>query len=627
MAGTRGRRRALPPMQCYDPEHTGSKVVGKGRIETSQGVRQRWLCTPERGSSHKFSTLVGEEPVVVPKYLPPPKCPTHGYACSVVRDGSYGKSGSKRQRYRCTPHSETEQARYKNGWHRFTPQLPREHVHFGAVCCEECGEVRNVHRGDGAVARRQSWNERVVAQALAKLAAGETYSAVGTWAWATTGRTRTRLAKMSAEEKERRRKVKAWEAACRAAEAEGRPKPRRPRGTADPLPGLEPDRRRRTAPDGSVLPPRRRSTRTKEANKRWHTAADWTEMYAPVIWDPIADRLLQEEEAARIRRAQLTDEQRLTDGRPSILLLDDLPVNTKARNDGGGRRVSRRSYFVLGAATVSWPNHVPTAGDDRHTKLRLLRAYPTNGAEAWKLLFVELGFTPGQSEPEFVLSDAGTGLTKAVEEFFTTTVFVPSLYHLHNALVEALDDTPGALRMNDDGPGYHPHLADHLVSLNAERLRSLTVRQWSAWWDDLERILTRLNLPVERVATRRANYENDIARALPHLRGNPAVPLSTGGFETVLRSKVVGALAGRTASFANLERTNSLLDLVVARDHGAFDHLPTVIKQLRDHTYGSEGWAAPIRDVTDPQPPAPSRYSSLRDKDLLEDLAEVRGVL
>lgn len=38
MAGTRGRRRQSPPMECHDPDLTGAKVVGKGRIPTPGGA-------------------------------------------------------------------------------------------------------------------------------------------------------------------------------------------------------------------------------------------------------------------------------------------------------------------------------------------------------------------------------------------------------------------------------------------------------------------------------------------------------------------------------------------------------------------------------------------------------------
>lgn len=621
----RGRPRSTPPMECPTPTHRGSIVVAYGQKESGGVKRRTYRCTPRGADQHYFNVIVEvDTEIVVPAYSPPPPCPEHdSHVLKVVRDGTYGKSGHKRQRYRCYP--AVADPRYPNGWHRFTPARPRDHVHFGEGHCEHCEEVRGVHRGEQTVARRQSWSVHLVAEALVKLAEGQSYSKVGKWAWERSGRTRTRPAKLSDAEKERRRKVKEWKRRVAEANVAGKKPPRRPKGTQEPLPSAPALRRRRVDADGEVLPARQRSARTKEANRRWHTAADWVEMYSSAIWNPLAHRLLAEEQTEHKMRSEMSHSRRLRDGRPQVLLLDDIPANTKAKSDGTGRKVSRRSYFILGAATLVWaPRPAPATDTGSRTQLRLLRAYAVNSADAWCLLFDELGYAPGEYEPEFIVADAGTGLIKAVNDYFTTAVFIPSLFHLSQAVEKALEETPGAVQQADGEKALHPDLTTHLTALSANRIRSMDSARWSGWWDDLETMLTRLGLAHERVAERRKNYEDVVAKALPYLRGNNGVPLSTGGFESVLRTSVKALMTGRSHGYANIERTNALLDLAVAHNRGELTNIGNVVERLRAATNAADGWGPAIREVSDVQPPAPARYSSLRDRTLIDELAADR---
>ncbi len=62
--------------------------------------------------------------------------------------------------------------------HQFTPPLVRDHVHVGSDSCVDCEELRGAHRGDREIARRYSWSERDVVEALEDLAAGKSYASV-----------------------------------------------------------------------------------------------------------------------------------------------------------------------------------------------------------------------------------------------------------------------------------------------------------------------------------------------------------------------------------------------------------------------------------------------------------------
>ena len=141
--------------------------------------------------------------------------------------------------------------------------------------------------------------------------------------------------------------------------------------------------------------------------------------------------------------------------------------------------------------------------------------------------------------PEFILAGAGagagTGLRRGTEDYIQTAVVVRSLFQTHEALTEALvKQTPGAVVVTDTGRALRPELAAHLSRLTAGWIRSMSGGQWSARWADFEVLLDRPNLPPEKLAERRANYEPSVAAALPALRTNPGVPVSTGGFETLL---------------------------------------------------------------------------------------------
>jgi hypothetical protein len=93
------------------------------------------------------------------------KCPDPGHAGSRVKlDGSYGKPGHRRQRYKCSPRSGKP--------HVFTELLPREEAWHDS--CEHC--ERRVDRREGPKApRHYQFVARGIAEALHTVGAGATY--------------------------------------------------------------------------------------------------------------------------------------------------------------------------------------------------------------------------------------------------------------------------------------------------------------------------------------------------------------------------------------------------------------------------------------------------------------------
>jgi hypothetical protein len=563
--GTRGPK-PKADVVCPEPKHADAVVVSRGRRITAKGTRRRYTSRPKVGREHSFSLI--DAAVPMPVHSPPPPCPEHPGG-KVVRDGSYGDPSTvkPRQVYRCVPDDGSPA-------HRFAPPLARDHVHTGKDSCAECEELRGTHRGDRTVARRHSWSARLVAETLKDLSEGKSYAAASREARRVTGRTRTRKPNAGA--------------------------------TRAPAPA---DAKAKSA--GSV-----------QSANAWHTAADWVEAFSPVLWDNLEPRM---------RAADLVDRGRsdteAADGeplsQPMVLLLDEIPVEIRRR----------KSYYVLAAAQIEWvslrPGDPESPKTARQVRFRLLRAYPTNDRYAWKLLLAELGY-----RPDFVVADRGTGLVRAVTETWGAQVPVlPSVFHMREAIERALLKTPGARR--DAGTKkvrvgvarlLLKPLEEHLRELRRTSFTTMTAAEWTAWWDRLEQLLTSRGLPRERVQRLRPDYEPLVAALLPTYAAYPQLPLSTGGLEVALRQRVEPLLKGRKHAFANLERTNRLFDLVVVRDWTMFDDTVAVAELLRADGESVHGWATQLRYVQDVRATPKSRYSSLRDQQLLRERAREAGL-
>src|SRR5690606_1651001 len=129
--------------------------------------------------------------------------------------------------------------------------------------------------------------------------------------------------------------------------------------------------------------------------------------------------------------------------------LDEIRQQAKRRRDAG--------FFILVAAETNWSTAGPT------TRLRLARAMAKSNTPAWRLVFDELGYAP-----DFIVADAGTGITSAVATHFdsTRTKFVPSLWHLTQRITKALSGTTGAFTFTVRGSQLIQPLAEHMAQLN-----------------------------------------------------------------------------------------------------------------------------------------------------------------
>lgn len=618
MAGTRGRPRTLPAARCPDPTHKGGHVKVDKTRKSKHGVRRVYECSPLVGDRHFFTVVVTEaSPTPLSTRQPPPGCPEHPEG-HVVRDGTYGKrSPLPRQRYRCYPDPSD-----KATFHSFVPPLARQHVHETGEQCAACEETRGIHHGEPAVARQHSWPAKTVARALEMLSGGGSYAEVSRWALRSEAadlETVTRARKAASPDgtiPERRTSTKkASESTKKASEST----------TADTTIKRRPRRTNVKEPRVIVVSggkTRRQSRASVEAKNVWHIAADWCEAFGPVIWEPIEDQLRQRALAERARLDALrTAGQPLV--RPQVLLIDDMPVY--GRDDEGiGRTRRDKGYFLLSVAEVTWGAADPwdtLALPVPTTELRLVRAFPKSNGPAWRLVFDELGY-----EPDFVVADAGTGQYAAVQTHYPNAVFVPSMWHVARAIRTSLKDVKAAHQFTVTGKTLDPELETHLRQLRRGTDALANTDGVTAWWDELLAWAKRRKVPVEKLRSRRKDYEKRMLAAIPKLNEHPEVPISTGGLETIQRRVIEPVMAGRRATFGNVERTNTLLDLAVARAHGAFDDLAEVARQLRIDATDAEGWAPPLRAVADPGGTR-SRYSSLRDATLLSHLARERGLL
>ncbi len=445
--------------------------------------------------------------------------------------------------------------------HTFTTTLAREHVHVGQDQCDVCDEFRGLHHGETAAANGHTWSTPHVAQALEMLSLGQSYAETSRF-----------LLRASGTEEVRQRTVEREQE-------------------------LDEDERN----DPSRL--RRNS---------WHIAADMVEVFGPVVVEPLEVRLRE-----RALRQRAANDELLAVGEPlkvpQVVLIDEVPVygrtlEKKARRDDG--------FFLLVAAEQDF-----TPGRSG-LRLRLVRAFAKANTDAWRLVFDELGY-----DPDFLVADASTAIGAAYRAHYdpARTRFIPSLWHLADKGTTALSASKKATVVVDGRKQLLGPLRTHLRLLGRHSGVLDDFTSWRTWWDELEALAAASGLPTDKLRRRRKVYEPEFGVVLDVVTDHPQVPLTTGGLETVIQRRVMPMLEGRRHAFGNLERTNALFDLVVARDHDWFDSRAEIVRLLRADMTEHDGWAPPLRAVQDARPPG-GYYSSLRDPQRLARMARTKGL-
>jgi hypothetical protein len=423
--------------------------------------------------------------------------------------------------------------------HRFRPPLSRLAVDHGETC-PECRALRGRDRGDTNAARGHRYTARVVAAALGALGGGDSYGAVGQWA-------------------------------------------------------------REQARAGHDLEAHTAYLRSREETKRrraaWRLAADWTETFTPVLWEPWAARARAEVLEALAGRSK--------DRAVVTLMIDDIPIFTKGQE--GGRRGKQR--FAVLAATETFAD--PSTGQ-RRNRLRLLRAYPNHDADAYRLLLAELGYVP-----DVILADGGSGIGGAVKWLRRASpgrsfVLMLSAYHLRSQLRRQFSELTKPY-------GFVPgDLLDRLQ--NWSFCASGTA--WRSWWSDYEARLVAQGIPPSSWPQRWIKQVKPTVDAqMDLLDENQLLPRSTGALEATLFGLVEPSLSRRAAGFGNLARTNRLLDLMVLRANGEFSSQSRVIEQLNADVRLHDGYAPPVRALADRR-----MERSLLDETSLERLTKAAGV-
>lgn len=592
-----------------------------------------YRCVPlvqqpgDKKAWHYFGLAI-EDSRPLARWQPAPTCARHPDG-KIVRNGVYGKGDLPRQRYRCTPPGGKA--------HVFTPTLPREHVSVDGQPCSHCDEIRGIHRGETAVARRHRFTTGTVTRGLEDLSKGQPYTKVSLEALKNSGYA---IGSRRRRERSERPKGQVHGDISEAEDLEVGVPPAPPLDAAlstepaDLWQPANPDSGE-DEPDGTFTTlresqpvqagvswlgaqeadwqvperPRRKSTSESSRRKRaaWRIAANWIDAFSPVIWEPIEAKLRAEALAERSRLDALIAAGKPVDW-PQILIVDDSPVWGRAgvskRRDGG--------FYLLIVAEVIWiASPDPAEPIKPDTRIRLIRAMPKSNTSAWRLVFEELGYTP-----DFVIADAGTGIEPGIRAHFDSrrTTFIPSLWHVKKSIRRALGV--------DSISGYNATVERHLRELSRDGTAFESDGQLVEWWNELEAIA--LAEGLKEVAGQRRKYAGPLRAVLSHLRTTPGIPLATGGLESIMRSEIDPVLVNRT-QFGNIVRTNQLFDLVVARIHGAFSKHGAVARQLRRDAEAFDGWTIALRAYDDPQPER-GRYSSLRDATLLASNAVARGL-
>jgi len=284
-----------------------------------------------------------------------------------------------------------------------------------------------------------------------------------------------------------------------------------------------------------------RSTGAQEPN--WRLAGDWCEVFGPVAVDG-----------------------KLPTEWPRVLVLDHIKFRLKLRRNG--KRISGgRSGWVIFCA----------AGHDGATTTRLvsLRAGSKPSQPEWAAFLRSM---PGV--PDVVVGDGETASRRAVEAVWGTPatggpVWVSSSWHLRKTLRNLLRRKHG----RDDGDPVVDALEwafrdeDHWLAF-------LTLAHESGLRDLRIWLLRR---------------EDELLAQMTHVQANPGWSRASGALESQIRP-VQAALEPRRGGFRNKERTQRLLDLMLAYRLGLADEL-AYAHAIREASSANHGFAAKRRAI------------------------------
>lgn len=589
-------KRSVPIVVC--PDHRGSTVQGWGKRSVSGVLYQRYRCraASKSGGTHYLLAPVGGGEILIlrPAWTRPPRCAKHPTG-RVTRHGPYGekKAGRIRQRYLCEPGCPdhpipcpadcANESRCRT--HRTKPCSPTcRAAHHCSEHPERCPKTcpRRPHAFTPPLPRR--WIEghgfedacehceqpRSVHHGEQNAARHHSFTSLTVAAG---------IIRMSGGDTYS--ETGQW--ALR-------------------------QRKGKVAKRASGSAPRKPASRAR-ANNAWHIAADWVETFAPVLYNPLDAELRAKAMAERARLdAEIRAGGPLT--KPIIWVADEMVIGKTGRT---------QAFVVLLVAVVEWPE------DDGEpiVRLRLARALPDKSLTAWLVAFHELA-GPENAWPDFLVCDYSKALIGAAHARLGPQVrWVPSLWHLTRSIRAAFwGRKPG-----DDAPATPAPVERHLATLTRGSDPLSSPEGWAEWWRILGDLFVsegRSRTPVEN---RRKIWGPPYAAAIPDLVGTWG-PLSNAAIESIQRTRLRRMFESRDHAMTSAERTNSLLDLVVAREHGRLDNDADVARRLREDAHANGGWMSPPRSINDPANPndPKDRYKSLRDRSLTQRLVFERGI-
>ena len=560
--------KVTPQVSC--PDHKGSRVHSRGTAKTKAGVWAQYQCRRADGEKHYFRILKSSDGSGRAPATKPPECPEHPKS-KVVRNGTKGAGLTKRQSYRCEPDSDQQV-------HFFSPPLTREAVGI-STSCSTCDEILSPHRGPLTAARHTPWTLVGVVQALNNLALGASYSSVSLFL------------------RDQRRAVEDHLLVAHGVELITR------------------------GDQGQQISS---SWARQQGRNAWQLAANLVEQYSPLLFNEVKATIERRERKLRDQNdALLLENPHASLRYPIVYILDELPVEFHQWKSNRNR-LQQNGWSLLVVVEIVWRRGSdPLTLPQREPRLRLARAYPRGGEEAWRLVLNELPV-----RPDFVVADADSGIQNAVKNHYAQNPveLIPSLYHVKANIRDVLLHLPNASTKVQGRLTLIPELEEIMDLITRDDLTMKTLEDLSEWWDLLIAKVVELGSEPAKVMRQRISNEPRLAEAIRILRKHPQLPGSNAAVESQIKYYLEPFLENRKQRYRNLARTNLLMDLAVCRSQGTFSNLNKIGKVIREANESAGGWAPAPRKITDLQPAGAPRYSSLLNGQLLSALSIARGI-